>query len=56
MIAMDDFQQRTKNNGLKNVEWGSDEFKKKINHEEKRIEQKIARMSNLRPDEIVILE
>lgn len=27
---MENFQSVTRNNGLKNVEWGSDDFKKKV--------------------------
>lgn len=31
---MSPFQQMTKNNGLKNIEWGSDVFQKKIEQTE----------------------
>lgn len=46
----DQFQKNTKNNGLKNTEWGSDEFIKKLQQQE---EQEWKRATQQRIDNAI---
>lgn len=55
VVQPERFKKITKNNGLKDIEWGSDEFIEAIKKEEQRIERDIE-MAKYMPDSIVFLE